>query len=85
MDIERLIKKTRVPINMIKKEEEELKFLCKEWNIDLKDRRLPYSKKITFICNNNAAFQRYKRDRRGILDTTKTRSPEYIKEREEEF
>lgn len=37
LSLERLEKKTRVPINLIKKEQEDIKRLCKDFNIDLKN------------------------------------------------
>jgi hypothetical protein len=85
LDIVRLEKKTKVPINIIKREEEELKRLCKEYKIDLHDRKLPYGEKIRQICNNHSAFHRYKKDRRVMLDFSKLKDPELIRLKEEEF
>lgn len=62
LDIVRLEKKTIVPINVIKREEEELKRICKDYQIDLHNRKLPYGDKIRQICNNTSAFHRYKQD-----------------------
>lgn len=85
LDIVKLEKKTKVPINLLKREEEELKRICKDYQIDLHDRKLPYGEKIRQICNNATAFHRYKKDRRVMLDYSKLKDPEYIKHMEEDF
>ncbi len=69
----------------MKKEQEEIKKICKEFSIDLKNRRLPYKEKIRQICNNLSAFYRYKWDQRLVLDHSLIKSPEYKLNKEEEF
>ena len=46
LNVERLIKKTMVPTNLLTQQEEEVKALIKHYNIDIKSMRLPYSMKI---------------------------------------
>jgi hypothetical protein len=46
LNVERLIKKTMVPTNLLTQQEEEVKALIKHYNIDIKNMRLPYYMKI---------------------------------------
>lgn len=77
LNVERLIKKTMVPTNMLSQQEEEVRALIKHYNIDIKSVRLPYSMKIKQICSNMTAFFRYKRDQRETLDFSLVKSKEY--------
>jgi D-ribose pyranose/furanose isomerase RbsD len=45
-DLEKLIKKTQKPVNSQSLEEEELKKLISNYNINIKGMKLPYSSKI---------------------------------------
>ena len=46
LNVEKLIKKTTVRVNILQKQEDDLKQLCKEYNIDLQTMKLPYREKI---------------------------------------
>lgn len=85
LNIERLLNKTSVPINFMKEQEDELKGLIRDFKIDMKNRKLPYREKIRQICNVSTAFYSYKKDQRQILDFSITKSPEYIKQKQENF
>ncbi|MFS8160223.1 MAG: hypothetical protein ACMG6E_08460 [Candidatus Roizmanbacteria bacterium] len=47
-------------MNPTQMEQEEIKKICKEYKIDLKNRKLPYKDKIRQICNSLSAYYRYK-------------------------
>ena len=66
-------------------QEKEIKKIIKEYNIDTKNMKLPYSMKIKQICAHFAAFYRYKKDQREILDFSLVKSKEYIDQKNEEF
>ena len=78
LNVERLMKKTQVPINLLTQEEEDLKKIIKEFGIDVSGRKLPYHLKIKQICASVSAFQRYKRDQRELLDFSILKSKDYI-------
>lgn len=62
LNVERLIRKTQVPVNLMTQEEEDLKKIIKDFGIDIRGRKLPYHLKIKQICASVSAFHRYKRD-----------------------
>lgn len=77
MNVEKLMKKTQVPINLMTQQEEEIRSLVKQYNINIKGMKLPYSMKIKQICAHLAAFYRYKKDQREILDFSLLKSKEF--------
>ncbi|CDW81687.1 UNKNOWN [Stylonychia lemnae] len=77
-DIQKFLEMNQVPINYRQEQEQEIKRICKEFNIDLKSMRLPYREKIRQICNNFSAFYRYKKDQREILDQNLLKNSEYV-------
>jgi hypothetical protein len=76
--VERLMKKTQVPINLLTQEEEDLMKIINEFEINVSERKLPYHLKIEQICASVSAFQRYKRDQRELLDFSILKSKDYI-------
>ena len=46
LNIERLLKKTTVPVNLFSQQEAEVKALVKTYKIDIKGRTLPFRLKI---------------------------------------
>lgn len=72
-------------MNWVAREEEEIKKICKEYEIDMKNRKLPYKEKIQQICNSLSAFHRYKRDQREVLDFSNVKNPEFINAQIDEF
>ena len=46
LNVERLFKKTQVSVNLMTQEEEEIKKIIKDYNIEIRGRKLPYSMKI---------------------------------------
>jgi hypothetical protein len=85
LNIERLIKKTMVPTNLLTQQEDEVRALIKVYNIDIKNMSLPYYMKIKQICANMTAFFRYKRDQRETLDFSLMKSKEFIDAENEKF
>lgn len=84
-DVERLLQKTKKNASAISLEEEELQRLISHYNINLKGKKLPYSRRIQQICANETAFHRYKRDQREMLEYSKMKSKEYIERQKNEF
>jgi hypothetical protein len=78
LNVERLIKKTLVPVNLLTQEEENLKKIIKDFGIEVSGRKLPYHLKIEQICASVSAFQRYKRDQRELLDFSILKSKDYL-------
>ncbi len=60
LDIQKFERKQYVQLNASQVESEEIKKICKEYKIDLKNRKLPYKDKIRQICNSLSAYYRYK-------------------------
>ena len=46
LNVERLLKKTQMPVNLLTQEEEEIKKIAKNFNINIKGMTLPYRLKI---------------------------------------
>ena len=62
LNIEKLFKKTQVPINLMTYEEENLKKVIKDYGIDTRGLKLPFNLKIRQIGTSVKVFYRYKKD-----------------------
>jgi hypothetical protein len=78
LNIERLYKKTQVPINLMTQEEENLKKVIKDYGIDTRGLKLPFNLKIRQIGTSVEVFYRYKKDQRELLDFSVLKSKDYI-------